>query len=73
MSLARLLFSTGFFGGIDGGGGGGGGGGTRPPWGAGATTVWQMRITFCAFFTLFSKFVVIFDRSSLAVSFTRLP
>jgi hypothetical protein len=57
---------------------GGGGGATRlggrggaPD--AGRTTVRQIRITFCAFLTLFSKFIVILERSSLELSFTRLP
>jgi hypothetical protein len=75
MSLALALLTGGLIQGRGGGGGGGGGGRGRAigPLGGEIKTVLQILITFWAFFTLFSKFIVIFARSSLAVSLTRLP
>jgi len=75
MSLALALLMGGLVGGLILGGGGGGGGGGRgvDPLGVEIKTVLQILITFWAFFTLFSKFMVIFERSSLPVSLTRFP
>src|SRR5210317_431010 len=77
MSLALALLMGGLIGGLILGGGGGGGGGGRGrgtgPLGGEIKTVLQILITFWAFFTLFSKFMVIFERSSLPVSLTRFP
>jgi len=75
MSLALALLTGGLIQGRGGGGGGGGGGRGRAtgPLGGEIKTVLQILITFWAFFTLFSKFMVIFERSSLPVSLTRFP